>query len=189
MLIKKPQDIKPSEITDRSLYLERRKFIGGAGLSVGAAALGLWGLSVCGGCQAKEREAAGGNRHGKAFPSLARGPFGTDEPQTAFKDATSYCNFYEFGSSKQDPVNKSGEFKPHPWSVTIDGECDRPGTYDLEYLMRPQTLCCGVFNPTRAQNTSLSPLSTIQTECRGSDARASTGPTGKVCASTKRCTR
>lgn len=140
MLIKKPQDIKPSEITDRSLYLERRKFIRGAGLSVGAAALGLWGISVCGGCQAKEREAAGGNGHGKAFPSLARGPFGTDEAQTAFKDATSYCNFYEFGSSKQDPVNKSGEFKSDPWSVTIDGECDRPGTYDLEDLLHPQTL-------------------------------------------------
>ena len=140
MLIKKPQDIKPSEITDKSLYLQRRKFIRNAGLAVGAVVAGASMLPLSELLQAKGRIPEEETDRPKAFPDLVRSPYSTDEAQTAFKDATSYCNFYEFGSAKQDPKRFARDFKPRPWSVTIDGECDRPGSYDLEDLLRPHTL-------------------------------------------------
>ena len=86
MLIRQPSDIRPSEITPRSVYLRRREFLAGAAAS--GLAAGLFAA------------------HGEAAPlQAAKSPLSTtDEPLTPLKDITSYNNFYEFGTDKDDPA-------------------------------------------------------------------------------------
>lgn len=115
MLIGKPSDIKPSEITPRDLYLDRR------GLLAGAGALGL----------------------GAAFPAAAatltyaKSPLSTTgEALTPLKDVTTYNNYYEFGTDKADPAKHAGKLKTDPWTVKIDGEVAKPADYALEDLLK-----------------------------------------------------
>ncbi len=138
MLIKKPADIKPSEITDKSVYLNRRRFMqAGAGLGVGAALglAGAFGLS---------RPALGsaqqGGGHGLRALDYKPGPFGTDEKATPYKDVTTYNNFYEFATDKYSPARLAQTLKTSPWSVAVEGEVNKPGVYHLEDLLRPNPL-------------------------------------------------
>ena len=62
------------------------------------------------------------------------GPFGTDEKQTPFQDATHYNNFYEFGTGKDQPAQFAQKLKTSPWSVSVEGECAKPRKYDIEEL-------------------------------------------------------
>jgi methionine sulfoxide reductase catalytic subunit len=64
----------------------------------------------------------------------------TTDAFTPYNAATQYNNFYEFGIDKDDPARNAGVFKPLPWSVTVDGECAKPGTYTLEDILRPHAL-------------------------------------------------
>lgn len=126
MQIKRPSDIRSSEITDEGLYANRREFLRQAGLAgLALAAPALWLPSI-----------ANANR----YSDLPRSPFSTTEEITDFDDASSYNNFYEFGTDKQSPAEKAINFKTHPWSVTVEGECDKPGIYNLEDIIRPHTL-------------------------------------------------
>lgn len=112
-----PPRITPSHITARDVYLSRRHFLGGAaGLLAGA---GLFG--------APARAAA---------LQTIPGPHGTDEPLTPKDIVTSYNNFYEFGTGKSDPLNRSGAYRPEPWTLTVDGLVARPQTFDMDELMR-----------------------------------------------------
>ncbi len=74
------------------------------------------------------------------FPGRIQSPFSSDEKLTDFDDASSYNNFYEFGTRKSDPKEHAQAFVPRPWSVVVDGACAKPGTYDLEDFLRPHTL-------------------------------------------------
>ena len=121
MLIRKPPDVRPSEITPQSLYLRRRELMAG-----GLAAAALAALPA-------------GSAWAAAL-SATKSAFSTDEPQTRQADATSYNNFYEFGSGKGDPVAKAGSLTTKPWSVEIDGLVTRPATYALEDIVGPATL-------------------------------------------------
>jgi sulfoxide reductase catalytic subunit YedY len=120
MLIRRPPDISPSEITPRSVYVRRREFLSGA---VGA------GLAT-----------ALGARIEAAPLQSARSTLSTDETPTSFKDATSYNNFYEFGPSKSDPATYAHSLTTTPWTVAIDGLVAKPANYRLEDLMRPFAL-------------------------------------------------
>jgi methionine sulfoxide reductase catalytic subunit len=64
----------------------------------------------------------------------------TTDGVTPYDAVTQYNNFYEFGIDKDDPARNAGAFKPVPWSVTVDGECAKPGTYTLEDILRPHSL-------------------------------------------------
>ena len=121
MLIRRPPDIPPSEITPRSVYLCRRELLTGA---AGVAALAALPNSLARAAPA-------------AFP---KSPFSTDETATRRKDATSYNNFYEFGTDKADPAAKAGALTTHPWSVTIDGLVAKPQTLALEDIVASVTL-------------------------------------------------
>jgi sulfoxide reductase catalytic subunit YedY len=112
-----PTDPIPArEITDPTLYLRRREFL------TGAAAIGA--------------SLAAGRSRATASETDTAGSFGdTDEPLTDFEDATSYNNFYEFGTGKDDPKQKSGSLRTHPWTVRIDGEVAKPQTISLENLL------------------------------------------------------
>lgn len=72
----------------------------------------------------------------RAAASRRAGGFGTDEPMTRYEDATSYNNFYEFGSGKADPSRAAKTLVTSPWSVAIGGECAKPGTVPLETLLK-----------------------------------------------------
>lgn len=128
MLIKKPSDIKPSEITDHKHYKQRRQFIqSGVGL-VGAAMLpGLW--------LPDDAEAAREKLAGIKKSSLSI----NDKP-TSYKDVTTYNNFYEFGTGKSDPAQNAHTLKTKPWTVKVEGEVAKPGDYHLEDLIKASTL-------------------------------------------------
>ena len=106
MLIRRPSDIAPSEITPHGVYLRRREFL------AGAAALGLIGL--------RPLDAEPTPRRCRR----AKSPLSTtDEPPTPLKDITTYNNFYEFGTDKGDPAGNAAHADHH----ALDGQDRRPG--------------------------------------------------------------
>ena len=129
MLIRQAPDIRSSEITPKSLYMRRREFIRAASGAAVAATAGLMG--------APRARAQGG---GAPLPDVRKSPFSTDEPLNSYRDVTTYNNYYEFGTQKDDPVRNAGSLVTRPWTVTVEGLCNRPGVYDLDDLMARQPL-------------------------------------------------
>ena len=125
MIIRRPPDLLSSEITPEELYLNRRNFLREAGLGAAALALGPGALSACG----RDR-----------LEGEASGEVAQQEAANTYEEITSYNNFYEFGTGKEDPKANSGAFKPQPWSVKVDGLCNKPGTYSYEDLVKPHKL-------------------------------------------------
>ncbi|MGH9580323.1 MAG: protein-methionine-sulfoxide reductase catalytic subunit MsrP, partial [Terriglobales bacterium] len=76
------------------------------------------------------------NPNAYKFPDLKKGPFATDEKMNSYKDATTYNNFYEFGLDKGDPARYSSTLKTRPWSVVVEGHCGKPGTYNIEDIVK-----------------------------------------------------
>ena len=72
-----------------------------------------------------------------ALPLAGVATAATDDKPTPFKDVTTYNNFYEFGTGKEDPARYAGTLKTRPWSVTVEGAVARPGTYHLEDILKP----------------------------------------------------
>jgi methionine sulfoxide reductase catalytic subunit len=117
VLIRRPADIRSSEITPESLYLDRRAFIAAAGvLGAGLVAPKL--------AHAAPRATHGGRRTAQ------------QDTLTPYEDVTGYNNYYEFGTGKEDPERNAGSFRTRPWSVEIGGEVARPATYNLEDILR-----------------------------------------------------
>jgi len=124
MPIKKPRPPSqplPSEITPAARFFGRREFM------AGMAAAGVIGL---------------GPDSARAAPLQAQANprYSSRDKPTSFEDITTYNNFYEFGTGKSDPAERSGRFKPRPWSVTVSGEVERPGSYTLEDILKPHAL-------------------------------------------------
>ena len=117
MLITKPSDIRYSEITPKSVYLNRRKFLAG----VPAAFLGA----------RASRAQAGGK-----LPNLVKSPFSTTEKPNTYNDVTHYNNFYEFGTSKQQPAQNATNFKTSPWTVSIEGDVAKPRKFSIDEIMK-----------------------------------------------------
>jgi methionine sulfoxide reductase catalytic subunit len=103
-----------SDVTPKALWLNRRQWITGAAALAATPALSQI----------------------QAAPSR----FSTDAEPNSFEDITSYNNFYEFGTGKEDPAAYAGSLTTDPWSVVIDGLVDNPGTYDLADVMKGQPL-------------------------------------------------
>lgn len=120
---RKSSDIPSSEITPESVYLDRRRFLRlGATGAIGAT-LTPAGLAAC----TSEDET---NADGDAQERL-----------TPFEDITSYNNFYEYGTGKEDPAkNAPGLLRTSPWSVVVEGHCAKPATYALEDFIKPSAL-------------------------------------------------
>jgi len=76
----------------------------------------------------------------ESYPNLKTSRFSTDEKITTYDNATSYCNFYEFGTGKSDPSQYASKVKPKRWEVTVAGACDKPGQYTLEDILKPHVL-------------------------------------------------
>lgn len=123
MLLKKPSDIPSSEITDPACYLRRREFIQNAGLVLAAAAIGST-------MPMRQAQAAA-----KLGP-VRKSTFSTSESLTSYQDVTTYNNFYEFGTDKDEPAKLARAFVARPWAVSVEGEVKRPKTYDLDELLK-----------------------------------------------------
>ncbi len=129
----------PSEITPRAIAesAARRRFL--QQLAAGSSAAGLSaafsGLSA--GLAALAPVAAWANTAARTPLAAKPNPafFAADKP-TAYKDATTYNNFYEFGLDKGDPAQNAGTLKTRPWTVRIDGEVKKPMTLDLDGLLK-----------------------------------------------------
>ncbi|MAE94391.1 MAG: protein-methionine-sulfoxide reductase catalytic subunit MsrP [Deltaproteobacteria bacterium] len=134
MSIRRPAAIPSREITDEEVYLRRRHFLqAAAGAAVGMALTG---------CRAEEVSAGPAAPGPAALSGVVKGPaaFQTDEPSTPFEDVSTYNNFYEFGTDKEDPARRAGSLRTRPWSVAIEGEVARPGVVAIEDLLRPHAL-------------------------------------------------
>jgi len=118
MLIKKPGDILPSEITDKQTYWSRREFLMAASLPLALAAL-----------PHRARAAA-------RFAGAGKSAFSTGEGLTPLKDVTGYNNFYEFGVDKEDPAKNAHTLRTRPWTVTVEGEVKRPKVYDIDEILK-----------------------------------------------------
>lgn len=120
MAVYHPPAILSSEITPEPIYTQRRNFL----------KLAVFGAATL-----------ASTMHAKAaMLNSVASVYKTDEKLTPFKDVTTYNNFYEFGMGKDDPSKRSGDFKSLPWTVTIDGMVNKPGTFDLEKLIKEFTI-------------------------------------------------
>lgn len=120
MIIKNKADIAENDVTDFSIYQDRRKFMKtAAGVGIVAAT----GLPIT-------------QANAKGVVS----PYSTDEKLTDFEDISTYCNFYEFGTGKSDPAKNAHTLVTSPWTVSVEGECAKPGKYNLEDLLKPVSI-------------------------------------------------
>src|SRR3989442_3753938 len=133
MLIKRPPDIRSSEITDKKLYLNRRDFVRTAAGTVVAAATGVLGAEVF--LRAAEPAA-----HGRKLANVKKSPFSTTEKLNTWEEITTYNNYYEFGTDKESPSMLSRNFKTEPWTVAVEGECNKKAVYHLEDILKDQVL-------------------------------------------------
>ena len=135
MLIRKPDDIASSEITDEKQYLNRRSFIVAAG-AAGAAAVGA---AWAGGMLSPPVLGARGDVAGDGAQA-ARYPAQEGDKLNSYEDITSYNNFYEFGTDKDDPKAHAHALRTRPWTIEVTGLVKRPATYHFEDLVKPHKL-------------------------------------------------
>jgi sulfoxide reductase catalytic subunit YedY len=127
MLIRKAGDLRHSDVTPKALYLRRREFIlsaSAAGL-VAAAAL----LPERGEAQARTK-----------LPNVQKSRFSTTETPTDYEDVTTFNNFYEFGSEKDEPAVNARRFVTSPWTIRVEGLCNKPGEIAYNDFVRGQAL-------------------------------------------------
>jgi sulfoxide reductase catalytic subunit YedY len=131
MLLRKSSDIKSSEITDKKVYLRRREFIQAAAVATAGAAAGA--LAV-------------GNADAQSWPRvkiadpIQNSGWGKGEKPNEYQDITTYNNFYEFGTEKDEPAANAHTLKTTPWRVKVDGLVGKPADYNLEDIVKAQAL-------------------------------------------------
>jgi len=126
MLIKKAPDIRSSEVTPRSLYLNRRKFLA---VVTGAAVAAGTGLRQF----IKPTTVA---QASNKIDGLKKSPFSTTETITPEKDVTHYNNYYEFSTQKEEPADLAKNFRTRPWKVKIDGLVDKKQELDVDTIIK-----------------------------------------------------
>ena len=124
MLILKPADISPSEITDQTLFQRRRDFISLAAAGAIAGGLGLPAIAA----QTPTR--------GARLPDVRKSAYSPDEKLTPYESITDYCNFYEFGPDKDSPGKNAHRLRTRPWTVTVEGEVKKPRTFAIEDVLK-----------------------------------------------------
>jgi methionine sulfoxide reductase catalytic subunit len=128
MLLKRSPDLKYSDITPRDAYLNRRKFLYGMGLAGGLA---LAGKGLADMVDPSVRASAS-----TKLDVSVKSPFSTSEAVTAEKKVTTYNNFYEFGTEKDQPAQNAKKFQTSPWSVSVEGEVAKPRTFTMDEILK-----------------------------------------------------
>ncbi len=117
MIIRKQTDLPYSQVTPKREYLNRRRF-----LAAGTTVLGTLAVPFA----ARATKLTG----------YTKGPFNTDEKPTPLEAISSYNNYYEFGTGKDEPVQYAKNFHVSPWQVKIDGLVGKPQVMDLDAVMK-----------------------------------------------------
>src|ERR1035437_1421948 len=117
MLIKKPADILYSGITPKHIYMNRRNFLAG----VPAAFLGARELL------SPSALALAGTK----LPNVQKSKYTVDEKQNSYQDVSTYNNYYEFGTDKSQPAENARNFKTAPWTVSVEGACNKPRKFTM----------------------------------------------------------
>ena len=120
MLIRKPADLRYSDVTPKNVYVNRRRF-----LAAGSAAIvGAWALPTPAGATMK-------------LNNVVKSTYKVDEKITPKEDITTYNNYYEFGTGKDEPAKNAPTWKPNsPWTVRIEGEVVQPKTLDIDQILK-----------------------------------------------------
>jgi sulfoxide reductase catalytic subunit YedY len=103
-------DLSWNDVTPKALYMNRRQLMSGAGAMLGAGLIG-------GGALAQE-----------------------EQKLNTWEEITTYNNFYEFGTRKEDPARNAHRLTTQPWSIVIDGMVDNPGTYSFDEIVEGMTI-------------------------------------------------
>jgi len=128
MLIKKAADIRSSEITPKSLFLNRRKFLAGTALAGAAAAAGVGFHEFASPSITAQANAK--------IDGIKKSSLSTNETITPYKDVTNYNNYYEFSTDKYEPAGLAKDFKTRPWTVTIDGAVEKKQVLDVDTIIK-----------------------------------------------------
>jgi sulfoxide reductase catalytic subunit YedY len=124
--IRQPHELPSSEITPRGVYLERRRFMTGlAAVAVTAA-----------GCGTQTEAALKPAVRGQPLAAGRNSALSVTDPPTSWDSATTYNNFYEFGTDKADPALHAHTLRPRPWTVEVGGLCHKPRTFDVEEILK-----------------------------------------------------
>ncbi|MEN8176010.1 MAG: protein-methionine-sulfoxide reductase catalytic subunit MsrP, partial [Pseudomonadota bacterium] len=128
--IKRPWEISESRVADEGLYRARRRFLQ-SGLYAFAAG------SLLSGCEAESKSGMppAPRERKPPIPDVKPSPLSTRETPTAYEYITGYNNFYEFGTGKDDPARNAHTLKTRPWTVRVEGECEKPGEMDIEDIL------------------------------------------------------
>jgi sulfoxide reductase catalytic subunit YedY len=110
--------IQSSEITPRDLFHDRRRFMQ---LAAGASLTALLPQNAFA---------------GEPLAGVTKSTDRLIDELTPLKDITSYNNFYEFGTGKEDPAKNAGSLKTRPWTITVEGEVNKPKVFDIEELLK-----------------------------------------------------
>jgi sulfoxide reductase catalytic subunit YedY len=127
MVIKKPDDIKSSEITDEKTYLNRRNFLRAgliAGTTLATAAL-----------YRAFNQPPPPEVKTEIIESVAKSDFSATDKLNSFEDITNYNNFYEFSTSKTEVARAAENFVTRPWTIEVGGMVQKPRTFDIEDLL------------------------------------------------------
>jgi methionine sulfoxide reductase catalytic subunit len=128
MLIRKSPELTYADITPKSVYLDRRKFLRAMGIvgATAAAGQGLFELAL------PSRTAFASTK----LTGLVKSPFSAAEKQNSYEDVTHYNNFYEFGTDKGDPAKNSKNFQTSPWTVSVEGEVGKPRKFSMDEILK-----------------------------------------------------
>src|ERR1700680_2691390 len=127
MLVRKSLELTYADVTPKSVYLDRRKFLRDMGIAGLAAFAGrrLVDLAV------PSRDVYAGSKL-----TAIKGPFSTDEKINTYNEVTHYNNFYEFGVDKDQPAKNAQRFVTSPWTVSVGGEIAKPRKFSMEEILK-----------------------------------------------------
>jgi sulfoxide reductase catalytic subunit YedY len=128
MLIRKSPQLTYADVTPKSVYLDRRKFLQAMGI-VGATAVagkGIFDLAL----------PPQGALAATQFSGLIKSPFSTTEKPNTLNDVSHYNNYYEFGTDKADPAKYAQNFKTSPWTVSVEGEVSKPRKFTMDEILK-----------------------------------------------------
>ena len=135
MIIQTKSDIVPSEITPKEIFDDRRKFLQQAGFGVFAGVAGLLTMQA-NAATGKSLPPSKSHASLLKLPEITKTKFGAGEKLTPYEDVTTYNNYYEFGTGKDEPAIHSKLFKPVPWTVSIEGQVKKNKTISIEDILK-----------------------------------------------------
>lgn len=134
--IKKASDCLESQVTDESVYLNRRQFM----KMTGGVALGVGGIGHASAALQDGNPLSPPPSLESSFQNIVETPYGREDKVSPYDVATSYNNFYEFGYGKGDPKDQSSQLKTQPWTISVEGEAAKTGVFDLDDIIKESML-------------------------------------------------